>query len=70
MMIRSATSLSRMVFIRNPDVFAFLEPLRFDVSGSPVRQHHQGIFDALSRLCCCWDNHIDVSCRSLIAVGG
>jgi hypothetical protein len=23
----------------------------------------KGIFDALSRLCYCWDNHIDVSCR-------
>lgn len=56
--------------IRNPDVFAFLKPLRFDVFGCTVRQDHQGILDALSGLRCCRHNHIDVRSRPLIAVGG
>src|ERR1700733_1935815 len=56
--------------ICNADVFAFLEPPWLDVFGSPIRQDHQSFLDALSRLRCCRDNHIDISGRTLIAMSG
>ena len=65
MMIRSATSLSRMVFLVRS------KPSRVIVfTGSPIRQDHQSFIDALSRLRCCRDNHIDISGRTLIAMSG
>jgi hypothetical protein len=65
MMIRSATSLSRMVFLVRS------KPSRVIVfTHSPIRQDHQSFLDALSRLRCCRDNYIDISGRTLIAMSG